>query len=603
MLPQLNRQQRAAVEAIGPVLVAAPPGSGKTKVLVSRIQHLLSLAPHARIVAVTFTRDSADELLHRLGGDSARSGQVKSGTFHSLAKQQLEKAGVKVDLLDDGMRFPKVISALRQVKSAAGWDVYDAMRVIDGYKAKWPRPKDDGSVEALLVQAYQRELDQGGGADFNDLLSRSVMGMEAGTIPALPCDHMLVDEFQDIDELQLGWVHCYMKAGVQIFAVADDDQSIYAFRSGLGYSGMMRLEQLSGAIRVVLTDNYRSKGLIVSQASELISKNTARVPKRIQAARGAGGGICVIHRNSAEAEAEACFQGITSVPGTWGILARNRALLYGVQAFLTSAGVPHKSIGKSVWEEQAGKLFLAAVAMVAGSRVTAATRDSLLIWAGGTEQEVQTLRSMQPAAVSSGLPAPSSTMGAGVLRQWLELFPNWQSLAADDDTLQLALLGVTTWLTKGIKQNSHLSSQDAGRASALTKVCAAALGRMDGPLRERVKWLRNFRGQKEEGPPPLITLSTMHGSKGLEFDNVWILGAEAKVIPDEKSSQEEERRLFYVAVTRAKDSLTMSCRGGMLSPFIDEMLPAHAEAIMSGKLMLGDVPAPLAQLINECCRR
>jgi superfamily I DNA/RNA helicase len=170
------------------------------------------------------------------------------------------------------------------------------------------------------------------------------------------------------------------------------------------------------------------------------------------------------------------------------------------------------------------------------------------------------------------------------LTDLIQKLPSWAGLAKDPDDAPLLVEALTEWLLGalgGLKRSKSRVSRD----SFLVNLVRHTLRRMRGPLATRLQALQFI--DKESAQEAKVMLSTFHGSKGLEFDNVWMLGLEEKVIPSKKSPVEEERRLFYVAGTRARDHLYMSCHGATPSQFLYESFPAHADAVRLGRLEVG----------------
>ncbi|HXN14865.1 MAG TPA: ATP-dependent helicase, partial [Usitatibacter sp.] len=439
----------------------------------------------------------------------------------------------------------------------------------------------------VLVRIYEERLAKAGTVDFQDLLEQANAGMSAASLAPFFVHHLLIDEAQDIDALQLQWIEHHLRAGAELFAVADDDQAVYGFRRALGFKGMKRLSAASGAVSLTLTTNYRSHAELVEYSQQLISHNCYREPKDTNAARGPGGGIAYLRYPDAEAQAADIVLHVGSLEGSWGILARNRHLFYDAQAFLPSAGIRARMIGPSVWKERPVRLLFVLLAMAAGLRVRPAARDALLGWLNVCHQDLEMVHSMKLAPW--GLPPANlarrkTRIASRALAELMARLPVWCELAADAGRAELAIEGAGEWLCQQLERLDKPMGRRR-RDLTLVGIARSALRRMDGSFGERALSIRKFDTQDAHGA---VVLSTFHGAKGLEWDNVWLLSVEAAVMPYQHASTEEERRLFYVAMTRARDRLFISSRRGVPSEFLYEAFPGHRAPIASGVLHLGE---------------
>jgi len=340
--------------------------------------------------------------------------------------------------------------------------------------------------------------------------------------------------------------------------------AIYQWRHALGHAGLMRFRDEHNARHVTLPINYRCRPEVLRPATALIERNTERVPKDIQPTRDPGGCLHVLANGTRTQETEQiALQLRASDPGEWAILARTNFLPDAVQLMLASAGIPFKRIGgKSFWESGLAQAFIGSLkATYADDAIALMTT---LNWAGvfdtdyiepdedETAGELLGRLSQTPAGQSPGIPQRQ----ARVLR---ELHADWQ------DALARGRIGIVAW---GAAQWLG-EATDENRAKALTW-CAEALGKLPGDLSTRVAMLT--LADENEGDAEGACLMTMHAAKGLEFPNVWIVGCEDGRCPHADSDIEEERRLFYVGMTRAEDNLVLSFARdeGEPSPFIEE---------------------------------
>ena len=288
---KLNEAQQRAVESEDPSRGCAGPGSGKTRVLIAKVRHILRTHHDPRIVMTTFSRDAAEEMLDRIQKEKGLSREQLSrltiGTFHSLALRQLKEIGKIGKILSDIETRHLINRALHDT----GLEI-----TPDEAEANIARCKADKEFAkaypelARLTAVYRKHQEATDGQDFTDLLITANELMAAGKLKPIRATHILADEFQDIDDMQYEWLmhHLGQTPAPCACAVGDDDQSIYGFRRSLGYKGMMDFVAATGAEIITLDTNYRSTSGIIESASKLIAYNADRVPKNIKSARGMG---------------------------------------------------------------------------------------------------------------------------------------------------------------------------------------------------------------------------------------------------------------------------------------------------------------------------
>ncbi|MCY1345796.1 DNA helicase II [compost metagenome] len=551
MLEELNPAQREVVQLRRHCVAIACPGAGKTKTIATKAAMLLA-EPNATVGAVTFSKDAAVELRDRiatLAGAGAKR-RLLAGTFHSLAYKQLGGSGdSRRDIATDGDR----IGLLTQALTDAGldWKVEEAVNAIESIKTNFGQVQA-GTIEAILYRAYQDSLERNGMIDFQDMLRLAVEGMQGGAIAPYPLTYLLVDEFQDTDPLQYQWIALHAHAGTIVTVVGDDDQSIYGFRSALGFRGMESFIRQFDAQPVVLGNNYRCHAEILDAADKIIRNNRDRIPKTLVAHKGPGGEVKFQRFPDEYAEAVAAIEHLAPAvrDGQSGaILARTNRILDPVEAVCRSHGIKYyRASGKSILSRPEGALMCNLLELI--QKAKASGIDAQLSFVGIGTQELRLLHSKSRATteqrqkkdlVALGLSEPS----ADKYRELMKRLAEWRALC-DRQFFSLVLEGVREWMML------NAETDQARRAITMTY---DVLSRLNGPFSERVDFLR--RDNNEPAPDALV-LTTMHSSKGLEWDRVWIIRAEETVVPDEKSTESEERRLFYVAVTRARDDLRLS---------------------------------------------
>ena len=531
-LSKLQADQRSAATAPpGPVLCVAPAGSGKTTTLVARIAWLVDggVEPET-ICAITFNRRAAEELRERieyalapLGDDLAT--RIRIRTFHALGLEVLRAAGEHVTPL---LERDEVMRAVRP-------DLPDGhRRAIDAIlsRFKLDLDVDPEAIErdpgagpvARTYAAYEAEIRRRGGLDFDDLVARTLRLLERdvallGTWRGR-CRHLLVDEAQDLDRAQLRLALLLAAPANQVFLVGDDDQSIYGWRLA-DVRRLLRLadESLPGLRRVDLETNYRCPAAVLVRAVRLVEHNHERFAKVIRAGPNAEGSLVLAP--SAADDVDRATAVLASWPddgGTRAVLARTNRELLPVVAAALRLGQPFR----------AADLILP---------VESPDVEALLAAAAAFDRGGSPLLALGRLRASR---APVSPPHA-----------NGDEQHADADTLA-ALLG---W---------------AAGARSL-----AALADAVGIVRARLGELRR--------DDALLTLATVHGTKGLEFDHVAVIGLDEGRFPSARSvaesleperALEEERRLAYVAWTRARRSLTLVYDPGAPSSFLLEAFDA-----------------------------
>jgi superfamily I DNA/RNA helicase len=551
MLDELNPSQREVAELRVHCVAVACPGAGKTKTIATKAAHLLA-CPDTRVGAVTFSKDAAVELRHRIVAISPKDAKKRlvAGTFHSLAYKQLtDDASGKHDIATDGDRLGLVTQALSD--SEIDWKVDEAIAAIEKIKTNFGEVPA-GTPESRLYLAYQEALERNGKIDFQDMLRLAVEGMQRGSIQPYPFTYLLVDEFQDTDPLQYRWIALHAQAGSVVTVVGDDDQSIYGFRSALGFRGMESFIRQFEARPVVLGQNYRCHAEILAAADKVIRNNRDRIAKSLAAEKGSGGTVGFVRSADEYAEAVAAIEAVAPTlraGGTAAILARTNRILDPLEAICRSHGVKYyRASGKSILSRQERALTCNLLELI--QKVKSNGLDAILSFAGIGTQELRQLHArygkgaeqrQKKELVELGLTEAS----ANKYRDLAKRLNEWRTLC-DRQFYSLVLEGVREWML------GHAKNDQAKRAITATY---DVLSRLNGPFSERLEFLRRDNNEPGEGA---LVLTTMHSSKGLEWDVVWMVRCEETVVPDEKSTESEERRLFYVAMTRARQSLVLS---------------------------------------------
>ena len=524
-LDRLAMDQRdAATCPPGPILCVAPAGSGKTTTLVARVAWLVaSGVDPTTIAAITFNRRAADELAVRLR-EALRplevdAETVRVRTFHALGREILRASGHRVDPIVDRLA---VLRRIAPGAGPAGWQRLDTL--LSRLKLERGLSAEDAAVDeagpaAQLLADYERAVAETGGLDFDDLVAHALRVLssdgEALATWRRRCAHLLVDEVQDVDRSQLRLALLLAAPENRIFLVGDDDQSIYGWRLADVRRVLDLGSSLPGLRRIDLVTNYRCPGPVVERAIRLVEGNRERFSKRIVARSDAVGRLVLAPDGRDDVvRLRAIVAAFGPEDGSSrAVLARtNRELLPAAAAAL-ALEVPFR----------AERLTLLVESPIVDDLLAPMTGSGpLLVELGG-------LVRAERAAVHAAIP-PDDPDGAYHT-------PDGAPHDGSPDRLAVAraLLG---WA-------AACPDLPALRAAiAETRSRLAALRRDDAAL----------------------TLATAHGTKGLEFDHVAVIGLEEGRFPSARSvadaseperALEEERRLAYVAWTRARQSLTL----------------------------------------------
>ncbi|CAN5358972.1 UvrD-helicase domain-containing protein [soil metagenome] len=647
LLHNLNPEQLAAVTLPArPALILAGAGSGKTRVLTTRIAWLLQtgqLSPGG-VMAVTFTNKAAKEMLIRLGAMlpiPVRGMWI--GTFHGLCNRFL-RAHWKLAALPQGFQIldsADQLSAVKRVIKAMNLDEerfvpkqvtwFIAGAKDNGYRPKDCEVKDEQSrIQVQVYQAYEEQCQREGVVDFAELMLRTYELMRDNAALREHYQrrfrHILVDEFQDTNKLQYAWLKIFAGPDTAVFAVGDDDQSIYAFR-GAQVGNMSAFEREFHVEHVIkLERNYRSFGNILDSANELISRNSRRLGKNLRTEAGPGELVSVREATSDFAEAQWFVEEAQQLhrEGTprsdIALLYRSNAQSRVMESALFNAGMPYKVYGGLRFFERAEvKHALSYLRLIENpSDDTSFLRVVNFPTRGIGARTVELLQDAARTSGRSLYQSVGAVSGKGgtnlqafvamieamrektqgkTLRDIIEhmlqasgLIDFYKTDREGKDRLENleelvnAAEGFVTQEGFGkdavaLPTDEHGHSQ-AGRAEFNTPGAEAATGSIapsqpdltpDAETGEIMSPLAAFLthasleagDNQAQAGQDAIQLMTVHAAKGLEFDCVFITGLEEGLFPHENSvadldGLEEERRLMYVAITRARKRLYLS---------------------------------------------
>jgi len=647
ILATLNPAQREAVEAIkGPVLILAGPGSGKTRVITHRIAYLIKscgVSPH-NIMAVTFTNKAAREMRERLEQLLGQAVEALTlGTFHAICARILRREGKAIGIdssfviYDEEDQLSLTKQALEELnldpKQYAPRTLHSA---ISAAKSRLVGPKDYAQrvssyfeeIVHRIYQRYQQLLSQGRAVDFDDLLMKTVQLFQDH--PQILSRyqskyvHILVDEFQDTNIVQYMLMKHLAGKYRNLCVVGDPDQSIYSWRFADLRNILSFEKDYSEAKVVLLEQNYRSTKTILEVASGIISANLQRKPKKLWTENEDGSSATVIESYNAEEEAQSVVNEIEKLVGQEQISLKDCAVMYRVNAqsraleesFLRY-GVPYRLVGGTrFYQRREVKDIIAYLRLIHNPQDNVSLVRIINVPVRGIGQRtLSQLQSWAKAHDSSLFEASKQVANEKILPQ----------------RIAQALAGFDAIMTEFIAQSRELSlSSLLDKILEHTRYREYLLSKEDGEDRwENVMELKNVASEYDEIDPEealaallekvslvsdvdeldekadAVTLITLHQAKGLEFPAVFIVGLEEGILPhrrsfDDPEQMEEERRLCYVGITRAKKRLYLlrsyrrSLFGGSTANPPSRFLHDIAPHLISPRGLWEESPTPVA---------
>jgi DNA helicase-2/ATP-dependent DNA helicase PcrA len=603
LLASLNPQQRAAVTApSGQVLVLAGPGSGKTRVLTYRLAHLIRQMgiQSAHILAVTFTNKAAREMqvrVERLLGADIKG--IWLGTFHGMCarilRREVNHLPVKTDfvIFDEDDQNALVKKALRELNideklhrpvsvHAAISRAKNDLRLPDGLPVNSYRDE----IVKRVYERYQALLISNNAVDFDDLLLYTAILMDDNpTVRAAYArrfEHILVDEFQDTNQAQYALLKSLASNHHNLFVVGDEDQSIYRWR-GADYRNILRFEQdYPEATRLLLEQNYRSTQNVLDAAQSVINQNTNRTPKKLFTERGQGVKITLYEAADDHAEAAFVVDTITQLTssgkargGDFAIMYRTNAQSRLLEETFLRAGIPYRLVGAQrfygrrevkdvialmrVTHNPDDEVSLSRVINVPPRGVGEKTLGNLLA--------IATRHNISPGKILISLADGKKSSywqdfagkGQLILADFGSMLASWN---AEKDNLAVPVL--FDRILEDVNYQAYIDDQNEeslDRWENVMELRRIAFEYMDRSL---VDFLENIALVSDQDTLPdqvnTPTLLTLHAAKGLEFPQVFITGLDDGLLPHSRSRDDpeemaEERRLFYVGITRARDQL------------------------------------------------
>ncbi|MFL5252083.1 MAG: ATP-dependent helicase [Rhodopila sp.] len=633
-LARLNPEQRAAVETVdGPLLVLAGAGTGKTRVLTTRFAHILLTrrAFPSQVLAVTFTNRAAREMRERV---SAILGEPVEGlwlgTFHALCARMLRRHAEQVGLnsnftildTDDQIRLLKQVMEAERLDTKR-WTPPSLMGVIQRWKDRGLTPArvtpnedtDFANGKArTLYEAYQARLRALNAADFGDLMLHMTEILRSR--PDILADYhrrfryIMVDEYQDTNLIQYLWLRLLAQEHKNICCVGDDDQSIYSWR-GAEVENILRFEKdFEGAKIIRLEANYRSTAPILAAASGLIAHNEGRLGKTLRPGRDdaqSGEKVTVIGLWDSDEEARMVGGRIEQLRRDGHSLSEIAILVragYQTRSFeerLIAIGIPYRVIGGLRFYERAeirdAIAYMRAMVQpaddLAFERIVNVPRrgvgDAALraIHQAAHEQSIPLAAAAALLVENGGLKGKVRTSVGSLLRD----FARWRDmLDGAGHVVTVATMLDESGYTEMWKQDK--SAEAPGRLENL-KELVRALADFEN-LAGFLEHISLVMENEERDDNDKVSLMTLHGAKGLEFDTVFLPGWEEGIFPNQRAMDEngnagleEERRLAYVGLTRARRNAIVShaqnrriyanWQSSIPSRFLEELPAEHIE--------------------------
>ena len=639
-LSTLNPQQRQAAETIrGPVLILAGAGTGKTRVITFRIAHMVErgIAPR-NILGVTFTNKAAREMQERVNKLLPRrrtnTAEDKANrpticTFHSLCvrilRMHIDKLGYKKNFViyDESEQLAAVKKILSAI-SAKGekTDPGAVLGMLSKFKnggESSSKTFGDPSVRALaehIAKRYESALHTCNAVDFDDLILLTLRLFREHPDALAACrakdQYVMVDEYQDTNAAQFELVHSLTQEHRNFCVVGDDDQSIYGWR-GAEVANLLNMEKHFPEIKVVkLEQNYRSTTTILNAANAIIKNNVQRRGKNLWSSKGTGAKILLNTYGNDEDEAREVVAAIEFKRLAYRIPWQDCAILFRtnqqsrpLETALRAANVRYHLIGgQSFFDRREIKDFLAylktfvnphddisllRIANTPARGLSDVTMERLL--GASHDRKCSVFTAMKNPLVTTTFQT-NTRKSIEAFVEFIERVQGELQTTANEFRLQ-------TWADNFLTEAGYFAElrrlektpeASEARVRNLKELMATMDGAGNAPVERLDNFLENItldsdREEEKENTSDAVTLITMHSCKGLEFPHVFVVGLEDGLLPHTRSKVEgtmdEERRLFYVAVTRAMQTLAISHCGGRKkygqllpcqpSPFLKEL--------------------------------
>ena len=601
LLDGLNTAQSDAVQTIsGPLLILAGAGSGKTKTLTHRIAYLIaneSINPN-EILAVTFTNKAAKEMRERLGvllGQNAnnRGFMPWMGTFHGICVRMLRIDGKAINIssnfviYDEDDRQGLVKQAMKQLSISD--NEIKAKSVSAAISSAKNEMVDPSEYEATAQFPYQKNISKiykryeelrktAGALDFDDLLLEVVRLLRDNKDIRKKWQtffkHILIDEYQDTNAAQYNIIKLLVNDKQNICVVGDDWQSIYSWR-GADFTNILNFERdFKGAKVIKLEQNYRSTGNILDAASNVIAKNIQRTDKKLWTAAGAGNPVQV-HELFDESEEANMVAGIISSNvsmgarkfGDFAVLYRTNAQSYTLERAFIQQRIPYQIIGgvrfydrkeikdiiaylRLIYQPQ-DRMSFSRIANIPVRGIGATSLEKFFLWQAGSHMDIiEALANLDQTSIIT----TRAKQAMASLGQKLKLVRSMLDTASPAELIEklLSLTGYRDYIADGTPQADD-------REANIGSLLSDAQNFVSLPdFLEEVALMSSADSSSNDQK---VTLMTLHAAKGLEFPVVFMVGLEEGILPHARvyeagiSELEEERRLAYVGMTRAREEL------------------------------------------------
>ena len=613
-LNSLNKEQRDAVETVsGPVLILAGAGTGKTMVITCRIAHLINIGiPATSILAVTFTNKAANEMQERVANmvSKRQAKDLTVSTFHSFGLRTLARYGSLIGygsgftLIDYGDQIGIIKEAMSRLSylDESGFDAPYCLAALSMAKNKYQTPDDlkksefsDDQKVGHVYEMYQDYLQAINVMDFDDLLMQTVRLFEEhpNVLDELRSRYryFLVDEFQDTNYIQMRMITLLCGEKPNICAVGDDDQSIYSWR-GAEITNILNFDKSFAGCKVIkLEQNYRCTNNILRCANKVIGINSARHEKNLWSQNGDGEKVKLLKCESAEKEAAVIAEVIQdrvmtdqNAYGDFAVLYRSNHQSQAIEQKLRQLRIPYRVIGdKSFYERREIRDAIAFLNAAFNRNNNLSLLRILDVPPRGIgPKTVKTIRHM---ADQENIPVSDllvnddflNSLGkvqALAIKKFMSIINRHRKafeLPGDIYIKVKNYLADVDYL-EGLGR-MYKPRQDAEARYENVLELLHSINEMDkrhegrmmlGDFLRTVSLVEEYNRKKNEDDENRnsVTLLTVHAAKGLEFPYVFLIGLEQNLFPHERSLKErslpEERRLFYVALTRAKKDLVLS---------------------------------------------
>lgn len=636
LLQDLNENQRQAViYNDGPLLVLAGAGSGKTRVIIHKIAYLIQechVSPRS-IVAITFTNKAADEMKYRIHSMIGnRADRLWISTFHSMGAEILRNtAGVlgytgDFMICDDEDRKKRLKDICSEMKSKI--DTMSAADKISKLKGEILMPDEviprygNGYMEiAQLYKRYQDDMLRDNMMDFDDLIMNSVRVLRQNAyirdIYQEKCKYLIVDEFQDTDKAQMELINILIERNRHLCVVGDDDQSIYKFR-GAEIKNILELPNTYTDLKLIrLEENYRSTENIINAANSVIRYNDERLGKRLYTMNEKGAPVMITYARDGLDEAAFVTDEITRLKmrKTKGceiaILYRMHALSRQMEEALITNSIPYRIVGGTgFYQRKEIKDIIAYLKVIVDGSDRVALKRIINIPKRGIGNK--TLESFMHVADVSGITLFEALQAANEhgsskkkIQAFTDLIDEMRAYAADNNLTALVQhlidkIDYTGYLNASTTDSTEQKKERVENLQEfITKVVLFEKDNQFGiSSMERLRLLLEdialmTNETKTIGYEEQVQLMTIHAAKGLEFEHVFIIGCDDTIFPPYRSLDiQEERRLMYVAMTRAKKTLTMIHAGKRMlfgrdqdlsqSIFLEEIDPRYRTLRFTG---------------------